>query len=97
MLSHAFGLLALAASTLAAPQAVTAVIDPPTPAPSGCASSYSSTFEITVVNVTSSAKVKRDALTLTLASGTLKDAAGRTGYVASNYKFQFDGPPQVSS
>ncbi len=33
-------------------------------------------------------------LTLTLAGGQLTDAEGRTGYIASNYQFQFDKPPQ---
>ncbi|OJD37651.1 covalently-linked cell wall protein [Diplodia corticola] len=36
-------------------------------------------------------------LTLTLsgdAGGVLLDAHNRTGYIASNYQFQFDGPPQ---
>lgn len=33
-------------------------------------------------------------LRLTLSNGTLLDARNRTGYIASNYQFQFDGPPQ---
>ena len=33
-------------------------------------------------------------LTLTLSGGQLKDAVGRTGYIAANYQFQFDNPPQ---
>jgi hypothetical protein len=33
-------------------------------------------------------------LTLTLAGGQLHDAIGRTGYIAANYQFQFDAPPQ---
>jgi len=36
-------------------------------------------------------------LVATLSDGVLKDAQGRTGYVASNYQFQFDGPPQAGS
>jgi len=36
-------------------------------------------------------------LTLTLANGILKDAEGRTGYIASNFQFQFDGPPQAGA
>jgi hypothetical protein len=96
MRSYAFRFLALAASAVAAPQGVTSAVSPSAPAPAGCQPDYSGQFEITVVNVTSAAKVKRDALELTLAGGTLKDAQGRTGYIASNYQFQFDGPPQVS-
>ena len=33
-------------------------------------------------------------LTLSLSDGILTDSAGRTGYIASNYQFQFDNPPQ---
>jgi hypothetical protein len=92
-------LLALAASVAATPQGVTSVIAPKAPAPAGCLTSASGTFQITVVNVTQGIKKreleKRDALTLTLINGILKDALGRTGYIASNYQFQFDGPPQV--
>ena len=93
--------LALAASAVSAlPQAVTSNISPSSPAPEGCKPSYDGTFQITVVNVTTSggAKVKRQAgpLELTLSDSVLKDAKDRTGYIASNYQFQFDGPPQVS-
>jgi len=94
-------LLALAASVAAAPQGVTSAIAPPAPVPTGCSPSTSGTFQITVVNVTQTHKKrdleKRDALTLTLAGGILKDALGRTGYVADNYQFQFDGPPQAGA
>lgn len=34
---------------------------------------------------------------MTLKDGTLKDAKDRTGYIASNYQFQFDGPPQAGA
>jgi hypothetical protein len=34
-------------------------------------------------------------VTLTLKDGLLLDSKGRTGYIASNYQFQFDGPPQA--
>ncbi|EXJ78560.1 hypothetical protein A1O1_08961 [Capronia coronata CBS 617.96] len=33
-------------------------------------------------------------LRLALTDGTLLDSRNRTGYIASNYQFQFDGPPQ---
>ena len=36
-------------------------------------------------------------LALSLESGILKDASGRTGYIASNYQFQFDNPPQAGA
>jgi hypothetical protein len=97
MRSYASALLALAASAVAAPQGVTSAISPSSAAPAGCQPDYSGNFQITVVNVTSAAKVKRDALELTLSGGVLKDSQQRTGYIASNYQFQFDGPPQVSS
>lgn len=53
-----FATLALAALAAAnpLPQAVTSAISPKTTAPAGCSSSYSGTFEIQVVNVTSSSK-----------------------------------------
>jgi hypothetical protein len=36
-------------------------------------------------------------LTLTLSGGQLKDSVGRTGYIAANYQFQFDNPPQTGA
>ena len=36
-------------------------------------------------------------LELTLNNGILKDSHGRTGYIASNYQFQFDNPPQAGA
>ncbi|KAH7361228.1 hypothetical protein BKA66DRAFT_514725 [Pyrenochaeta sp. MPI-SDFR-AT-0127] len=72
-------------------------------APAGCSPSTSGTFQITTVNVTSSAKrdvEKRQlagALTMTLNDGILKDQAGRQGYIASNYQFQFDAPVQAGA
>jgi hypothetical protein len=36
-------------------------------------------------------------LTIKLAGGQLTDAEGRTGYIASNYQFQFDAPPQTGA
>ena len=36
-------------------------------------------------------------LAITLEDGVLKDAKGRTGYIASNFQFQFDGPPQAGA
>eukprot|EP00249_Psilotum_nudum_P004044 c17570_g2_i1 orf=489-800(-) len=38
-----------------------------------------------------------DSLTVTLSGGVLKDNQGRTGYIAANYQFQFDGPPQAGA
>ena len=36
-------------------------------------------------------------LAITLADGVLKDGQGRTGYIASNFQFQFDAPPQAGA
>lgn len=36
-------------------------------------------------------------LELTLEDGILKDGQGRTGYIASNFQFQFDAPPQAGA
>ncbi len=36
-------------------------------------------------------------LMLTLMGGVLRDQANRTGYIASNYQFQFDAPPQAGA
>lgn len=38
-----------------------------------------------------------DVLTIMLADGVLTDSKGRTGYIAANYQFQFDGPPQAGA
>lgn len=97
----AIAALAFAAAVNAVPQGVTSAVAPSSPAPSGCSPDHSGSFEITVVNVTSNAKrdvMKRDnVLILTLSGGTLKDQQGRTGYIASNYQFQFDAPPQAGA
>lgn len=94
--------LALAAAASAAPQGVTSAISPQSSAPAGCQTSYSGTFEIETVNVTSSSKRsleerQSNALQLSLSGGTLKDALGRTGYIAANNQFQFDSPPQTGA
>lgn len=36
-------------------------------------------------------------LELTLADSILTDSEGRTGYIAANYQFQFDKPPQAGA
>ncbi len=55
---YTFALLALAAAAIAKPmpQGVTEVIAPSAGLPAGCSPTYPGTFEITVVNVTKSAK-----------------------------------------
>ncbi|RDW62285.1 hypothetical protein BP6252_11718 [Coleophoma cylindrospora] len=102
-----FALAALAAVAYASPAPqVTGAIAPTGSAPSGFSTSYSGTFQITAVNVTSLGKrevSKRGAcgtpgsLTLTLVNGVLTDGEKRVGYIASNYQFQFDLPPQTGA
>jgi hypothetical protein len=71
--------------------------------PAGCVSSYDGPFQASIVGlnkVDSESLKKRTAcgsgsqLLVTLSNGVLTDAQGRTGYIASNYQFQFDAPPQ---
>lgn len=95
--------LALAALATAKPMpgGVTSAVAPSGSAPAGCQTSYSGSFEIEVVNASSSSKrsiAKRDiTLVMTLQDGILTDSDGRTGYIASNYQFQFDKPPQAGA
>ncbi|QSZ30885.1 hypothetical protein DSL72_000443 [Monilinia vaccinii-corymbosi] len=88
-----FAVIASLASVTSAQ--VTALITPTGPAPSGCATSHSDAFSISVLNASSIAK--RADLAITLNGGILKDQEDRTGYIASNYQFQFDGPPQAGA
>ncbi|KAL7897375.1 hypothetical protein HDV63DRAFT_368226 [Trichoderma sp. SZMC 28014] len=70
---------------------------------STCSASYPGKFEVTISKLGKRDIEKRsscsgtDALLLTLNDGVLKDAKDRTGYIASNYQFQFDDPPQVNA
>jgi len=98
-------LAALAAVAYAAPQGVTGDITPTSSAPAGFSPDYSGTFEISIYKATAKRDItQRDStcgkpgyLTLTLAGGQLHDAQGRTGYIAANYQFQFDAPPQTGA
>ena len=82
-------------ATSAAPLPQITDSQPATPASPSAAASASSS------NVPSGTELvacqTNSTLSLTLAGGVLKDAAGRTGYIASNYQFQFDGPPQAGA
>ncbi|KAF2151777.1 hypothetical protein K461DRAFT_279284 [Myriangium duriaei CBS 260.36] len=89
---------AFAGFAAAVPQAVTSAIAPKSSAPAGCSSSYSGTFQLYVAKASS--KVKRadsTPLEITLSNGVLTDSKGRTGYIASNNQFQFDGPVQAGA
>jgi len=96
---------ALAAVAYAIPQGVTTYIAPTGSAPAGYSADYNGQFEISIykasakraLNERTSTCGQPGYLTLTLAGGKLKDAQGRTGYIASNYQFQFDAPPQTGA
>ncbi|KAJ0119824.1 covalently-linked cell wall protein [Diaporthe amygdali] len=107
-LSFILAFFTLAVTTVSA-QGVTSAISPQAGFPAGCSGSYSGKFEITVAKVEGAAKrsvntiAKRGdcstngILVAQLQDGILKDAQARTGYVAANYQFQFDGPPQTGA
>ncbi|OJD34365.1 covalently-linked cell wall protein [Diplodia corticola] len=113
-MKFAFALAAVAGTAMALPKAqgVTADLAPTASAPAGCQPTYAGTFQITIVNATTSSSVAKrgllprqeesggpadNALELTLADGKLTDQQGRTGYIASNYQLQFDKPPQAGT
>ncbi|USP80674.1 hypothetical protein yc1106_07948 [Curvularia clavata] len=81
-----------------------AVAAAPTASGSQCAASADGKFTITTVQATAM-RSKRAVyprqldgiLTMSLKDGKLTDQAGRTGYIASNYQFQFDGPVQAGA
>ncbi|KAF2673391.1 hypothetical protein BT63DRAFT_154838 [Microthyrium microscopicum] len=92
---------ALALAVTATPQGVTQYIAPPGNAPAGCKKSMDGKYELSVEPL--GPKTKRmsfDAqkmLQVNLIKGTLTDDLARTGYIADNYQFQFDGPPQAGA
>ncbi|KAI0442733.1 hypothetical protein F4803DRAFT_353130 [Xylaria telfairii] len=97
---------ALVGVVMAAPQGVTDKLTPTGAAPAGCTGSFDSKFEVTVAKVANekrSIPEKRaecgaeGTLVVTLKDGTALDDQGRTGYIASNYQFQFDAPAQAGA
>ncbi|KAL8944346.1 MAG: hypothetical protein Q9216_000531 [Gyalolechia sp. 2 TL-2023] len=82
--------------TDAQPQAPAVTSPPQASAPSRSASS-SGPQSSSPSGVTNVACQTEDTLAITLADGILKDAKGRTGYIASNFQFQFDAPPQAGA
>lgn len=89
---------------VSAAQGVTQPIKPQGAAPAGCKDSWDGTFHLTVVQASKKRDLSAraacggsDTLVSTLSGGILKDAQGRTGYIASNYQFQYDGPPQAGA
>ncbi|KAH6618261.1 putative covalently-linked cell wall protein [Chaetomium sp. MPI-SDFR-AT-0129] len=104
---HSF--ICLAMATLGFAQGVTEQIAPDGQAPDGCQADFSGNFQITVDKLTFKANTVRAAedvdagcastsnLVVSLNNGVLTDGLNRTGYIASNYQFQFDGPPQAGA
>ncbi|KAL8712929.1 MAG: hypothetical protein Q9220_002787 [cf. Caloplaca sp. 1 TL-2023] len=80
----------------AQPQATTGGPSPSS-APSTSEMSSAEESPSTSSGITMVACASEDTLTLTLAGGVLTDAKGRTGYIAANYQFQFDAPPQAGA
>ncbi|KAK3950492.1 hypothetical protein QBC32DRAFT_264446 [Pseudoneurospora amorphoporcata] len=95
----------LACVAPAAAQGVTAKIAPEAKAPAGCAPSFDGKFEISILELGNPTKRSEQTrrchgegtLVSQLVDGVLTDAHGRTGYIASNFQFQFDGPPQAGA
>ncbi|OTA52766.1 hypothetical protein K449DRAFT_390739 [Hypoxylon sp. EC38] len=98
---------ALLGIALAAPQGVTDKLTPTGAAPAGCTGSFDGKFEITVAEVTEKRSVSQPEkraecgsdgiLVSTLKDGSIYDAKDRTGYIASNFQFQFDSPAQAGA
>ncbi|XXG96240.1 hypothetical protein Hte_002521 [Hypoxylon texense] len=98
---------ALTGIAIAAPQGVTDKLTPTGAAPAGCTGTFDGKFEITVAEVTEKRSVSQPekraecgsegVLVLSLKDGTTLDAKDRTGYIASNYQFQFDAPAQAGA
>jgi len=90
-----FVALGFAAAVTAFPQASSG---------SDCASTAPSDFAITTVNATETPTRRSlerrqldGTLKISLKDGKLTDQAGRTGYIAGNYQFQFDSPVQANA
>ncbi|KAK8919802.1 Cell wall mannoprotein CIS3 [Metarhizium anisopliae] len=72
--------------------------------PAGCSTSHDGKFQVSIYSrgeakrsVEKRACEGEGTLVMTLKDGVLKDSHDRTGYIASNYQFQFDGPPQANA
>lgn len=98
--------LAILGLAMAAPQGVSEKVSPTGSAPAGCTGSFDGSFEITVtkplekrdLNLEKRAECGENGiLVVTLADGSVFDSQDRTGYIASNRQFQFDGPPQAGA
>ncbi|KAK2591754.1 hypothetical protein QQS21_010544 [Conoideocrella luteorostrata] len=84
--------------------AVTGIVKPDAAAPDGCSTSRDGKFQVSIYSL---GNQKRDlqkracggegTLIMTLKDGVLLDSKQRTGYIASNYQFQFDAPAQAGA
>ncbi|KAI0382317.1 hypothetical protein F5Y04DRAFT_253487 [Hypomontagnella monticulosa] len=94
--------------TSAVAQGVTDKLTPTGAAPAGCTGSADGKFQLAVAEITSKkrelSQIQKRAdcgpdgnLVITLSDGSTFDAQGRTGYIASNYQFQFDAPAQAGA
>lgn len=92
--------VAIASATTPAP---TSAAPATTAAPATSAEPVTSAAPATSATASSAPRSKMVAcdkegqLAITLDNGILKDAQGRTGYIADNFQFQFDGPPQAGA
>ncbi|KAJ6438877.1 covalently-linked cell wall protein [Purpureocillium lavendulum] len=84
--------------------AVTGIVKPDGNAPAGCSPSRDGKFQVTIYSLGKRDVIEKrntcdseKTLVMTLQNSVLKDAKDRTGYIASNYQFQFDGPPQAGA
>ncbi|KAM4063544.1 PIR protein [Hirsutella rhossiliensis] len=102
------GLAATGSATTDASGAVIDQVKPSAENPEGCQASYNVKFQIEVQALTNETATSDEAvqkrsvagegaLVMELKDSVLTDAQNRTGYIASNYQFQFDGPPQAGS
>lgn len=104
-----YALASLVGAAFAIPQGVTDKISPPGAPPAGCTKSFDGKFEITVAEPSTNGKrslgqlEKRaecganGVLVMSLDDGVTLDDKDRVGYIASNFQFQFDKPPQAGA
>ena len=84
----------------AQPQQASATATVASNQPSQTPTGTSTTAEATSSAVSGNTMVVCDTngtLALSLDNGIISDSHGRTGYIASNYQFQFDSPPQAGA
>ncbi|PHH81351.1 hypothetical protein CDD82_964 [Ophiocordyceps australis] len=99
------GLAATASAITDESGAVYGMVAPEGEPPAGCSRDHEGMFQVTVYAASDEqpSLEKRSScdndqtLIMTLADGVLMDAKGRTGYIASNFQFQFDNPPQAGA